>query len=150
MKFNSRSNAIKAKFLLIRIPLILALTVLVLQLFEVIDKPQILIGFAVVFALTLATTLIFRLHYVEGEISKKSLSIKFYHIFPLIREYREIEINIESLTSAMLEKRVGGLVKVLVLTVKTEDGIANYPEIPIGLLSKNDQEKLITALNNLI
>lgn len=150
MKFNTRSNTIKAKFLLIRVPLILVLTVLVLRMFDVISNPRILIGFALLFVLSLASTIIFRLHYLEVEISKKVLDIKYYHIFPLIREYQHIEINIENLVKVEIKKHLAGLVRVLVLSVKTENGIASFPEIPIILLKRNEQAELLTILSRAI
>lgn len=136
MRINNQKQANIAKILLIRTPLLLALIILVLTLFKVINIPVLLISAAIVFALCLLTTLIFRLHYVSGEFSNNSIRIKYYHLFPLIREYRKIELSRQNLHTVSLEKRLAGQITILIISERTDDGIASYPEVPLSFFSK--------------
>jgi len=149
MQFNNKKQANIAKILLIRTPLMLALIVLVLILFKVINIPLLLITVAVIFVLCLLATLILRLHYVDGEVSDAYIRIKYYHLFPLIREYRKIELSGKTLHSVSIEKRLGGQISVMILSEHTDEGIASYPEVPLSLFSKTQLAEINQTLSSI-
>ena len=149
MQINNQKQANVAKILLIRTPLLVALIVLVLTLFQVINIPVLLITVAAIFALCLLATLIFRLHFIDGELSDDIISIKYYHLFPLIREYRKIELSGKNLHSFSFEKRFAGQVTVLILSEHTDTGIASYPEVPMSFFSKNQLSEISQTLSSL-
>ena len=147
MKVNNQKFSTRAKIFLIRLPLMITLVVLVLVLFQVFTLPALLIGSAAVFLLCLLATLILRLHYAGIEISDEQISIKYYHLFPLIREFKRIEIERKNLHSASLEKRLSGRIIVLILSETTADGNANYPEIPLSFFTKEQISEIKQALS---
>lgn len=148
MKINNHSNTLKAKIFLVRIPLILVLTLLVLQLLEVINQPTLLISSVSLFVLAIGSTLILRMHYVEFDFQSDELSIKYYSVFPLIREYQRIEIKKGDLAQFEIIGKMGGWIPVLILTIHSGGGLANFPEIPLSILSDSDQQLLSNQLKD--
>jgi len=146
MTFSNIESVNRAKFLLIRIPLILTLIVLVLQMFEIFSIPYLLISSAAYTVLAMISTLVFRMFFVNIEISQDGIIIKYYHLFPLVREFQKIEIGQGQLAEMEYKKSMGGIVSVIELQVKTKVGVAKYPEIPLTLFKKPIRENIVNEI----
>ena len=146
MTFSNIKSINRAKYLLIRVPLIITLTILVLRLFEVFIIPYLLLVSAAITVLALISTLVFRMFFVDVEFTDEGVVIKYYHLFPLVREFQKIEIPRGQLTEIMLKKSLGGLVSVMELHVETNRGIAVYPEIPLTFFKKPIQKDIVNQI----
>lgn len=83
------------------------------------------------------------LNYVEYDSTGKMMIIKYYPIIAFLkREYSSIEFRKELLFKAEVKKAF--LFFDLHLEVKTRKGIAEYPDLSLAALSKND----IMAIKN--
>lgn len=139
---NNQRRVQKIKLLLLRVPLILTLILLVLQLFELGPFGLPLIILASLTLLGILLTLVLRMHFIEASLKGSTLIIKYYHLFPLIRTYQKAEIQAESLTGYRTRKIIGTLVESLILKVNTVKGIAEFPEIPLTLLNRTERDAL--------
>lgn len=146
MTFSNIESINRAKFLLIRFPLIVTLIVLVLLMFNLFTIPYLLISCASFTFLAIISTLVFRMFYVNIEITQDRIVIKYYHLFPMVREFQKIEIARGQLAEIDHKKSWGGMVSVMELQVKTNRGVAKYPEIPLTLFKKPIRENIVNEI----
>ncbi len=146
MTFSNIESINRAKFLLIRIPLILTLIILVLQMVNIFSIPYLLISSASFTVLAMISTLVLRMFYVNVEISQDGIIIKYYHLFPLVREFQMIEIGRGQLAEIDHKKSWGGMVSVMEIQVKTNRGVAKYPEIPLTLFKKHIRGNIVNEI----
>lgn len=147
MEIENLKATSRAKFWLIRMPLLLVLVVLVLTLMDVIPTAIWLIISAGVFAFTLMIVLIGRLQYVKLSIDSKEILLRYYHLFPLITDYQELQIALSDKPKFDLKYSFFGLIPILYISIQTSQGRAVYPPIPLSLVSKNDIKKLTKDLS---
>ncbi len=89
--------------------------------------------------------------YVRLFVEKKQLMLQYYAAFSLKgREYRQIEIPIESLSGFKVEKHILGLKNRLVLEVRTKNGIAVYPPVILSAVGKSKQNVLKKQLQQIL
>ncbi len=137
-------KAIKyAKFGLIRIPLMVLILIVVGYLLLDWKMPWILFVAGGYFLVSLLLTLILRIHYFQIEVNDEQWIIKFYHLFPLIREFRMIQIPINQLYKVSLRKSTSGLVFIKLLE-DSQSGRAAYPEIPLSFITHEQFNELDT------
>ncbi len=136
LSINNKKEVIWAKFMLIRIPLLLFIGILVVYLFFEWKMPWLLFTTGGLFVICLLITLVFKLHFFQCDISESSVRIRFYHLFPLIREFRIIEVENTALEAAKINKRMGGRLISLSLSELTTEGVAVYPEIPLSFIGQ--------------
>jgi hypothetical protein len=146
MVFSNIQAVQRGKFILIRIPLIITLIILVLQVFEILQIPYLLIISASTTLLALISTLVFRLFFVEVELNETGVSIKYYHLFPLVREFQKIEITKGQLSDLEYSESFGGLVGVMKISVLTNRGRATYPDVPLTLFKKPKREIIVNQI----
>lgn len=132
----------RVKLTMIRIPLLVSLIILVLQMFELIHLPGLLIASASLTVVLLLLTLILRMNFIEASCNEGNVIIKYYTLFPLIREYRKIQIPKSHLSSFRISRKRGSWVETLELEANTTHGSAIYPEISLSLLNKTEREQL--------
>ena len=146
MTFSNIKSINRAKFLLIRIPLIVTLIVLVSLMINLFSIPYLFISCASFTVLAMISTLVFRMFYVNIDISQDVIIIKYYHLFPMVREFQKIEIARGQLSEIDHKKSWGGMVSVMELQVKTNRGVATYPEIPLTLFNKPIRENIVNEI----
>jgi len=146
MEIKNKKATIRAKFWLVRMPLLIFLVILVLTLLEVLPSPVWLFIAAGLFIFTLLIVIIGRFHYVHFSIDQEEIIIRYYHIFPLLRDFQEILIQQSDEPDFSLERTFFGKVPVLIITLHTSRGSAKYPPIPISLLPRIETEELLKAL----
>lgn len=147
MEIENKKATTRAKILLIRLPLLAVLIVLVLTLMEVIPTAFWLIISAGVFLATLLVVLIGRLHYARFIFTDKEVTIRFYHLFPLITDYQEILVQRSDNPSFSIKKSFLSLIPLLRIKLHTSQGSAVYPSIPLSLFSKEETDQLMKELN---
>jgi len=136
----------RAKLWLIRMPLLALLVILVLTLMDVFPSAIWLIISAGLFILTLLTVLLGRLHYVNFSFSKSEIQIRYYHLFPLVTDYQELDIQTSDHPEFEVRYWFFNLVPILYISVSTSQGRAVYPPIPLGLLPASDFTQLLDQL----
>lgn len=136
----------RAKIWLIRVPLMLTLTVLVLYLFDWFPVKEVLWVLAGLTVLCILATLVLRMHFIEVSVEAGKLYVRFYHVFPLIREYRMVEVPPGQLLRAEIRPVTWGLTEVLLLTVQTTRGVAVFPELPLTLMSRKQRELIFQVI----
>lgn len=148
MTIHNLDTVNRAKLWLIRLPLMITLMVLVAQLLDWIHVTEILIALGAITILCILATLILRMHYIEVSQSDGKLFIRFYHLFPLIREYRMVEIPDGQLLKMEMKPAVMGLTEVLILTVNTTRGVAVFPELPLTLVSQDKRQEMFRLIQS--
>lgn len=146
VSINNLDTVKRAKMLLIRIPLMITLLVLVAQLLGWIHVTVLLIALGAITLLSILATLILKMHFIEVSIAEGKLFIRFYHLFPLIREYRMVEVPMGQLIQVEIKPAVFGLTEVLVLTVNTTKGVAVFPELPLTLVKPDKREEIFRLI----
>lgn len=109
------------------------------------DLAAILTGFGVV-----AWFLIFQFadfEYIEFGLEEGQLFLRYYQVVKFGRkDYNRIEFPANLLKSYVLEKSLAGLVRDLVIVVKTKRGAAEYPPVSLAALSKAEVAKIEETL----
>jgi len=75
--------------------------------------------------------------FVEILVTETALQINYYSVASTLRSYQSIEMQINQLKDFQIRKKMMGMKKELILSVDSKYGIADYPPIPISLLTKN-------------
>jgi hypothetical protein len=61
-----------------------------------------------------------------------------------------IQISKNTFSGFRIDKKLGGLVQSITLSQKYREGVAKYPPVYISALSREEREKIIRALNQLV
>lgn len=142
MKIDNTRATKLTKLWLIRIPLLIFLVLLVLTVMEVIPTAIWLIISGGIFICTLLLILIFRLNYFKISFTKDDITVRYFHIFPLLSDYQEIMISRSDDPEFELRYSFFGKIPLLHISLQTSQGRAKYPAIPLSLLSRKDLEIL--------
>ena len=61
-----------------------------------------------------------------------------------------IQISKKTFSGFKIDKKLGGLIQSITLFQKLMEGVAKYPPVQIGVLSKEERAKILRALNQYI
>jgi hypothetical protein len=89
--------------------------------------------------------------YITFEINNMKLIMRYYSIVKFGRkDYNTFEFPQDNLYDYRFEKSVFGLVRDLILIIKTSRGIAEYPPVSMAALDKIEQYKIEQQLKTLL
>ncbi len=89
--------------------------------------------------------------YIWFTLKEKKIKLRFYQAVKFGRkDYQTIEFHIDLLRNYRFEDAVFGLVKDLVLVVKTFKGMAEYPPVSLAALSAREREQLEQILREIL
>lgn len=89
--------------------------------------------------------------YIWFTAAEKRVILRFYQAVKYGRkDYQTIEFPVDLLQSYRFENAVFGLVKDLILVVRTRKGVAEYPPVSLAALSGREREQLEEILNGMI
>jgi len=89
--------------------------------------------------------------YVYFEVDNGKIILKFFPVVKFGRkEYSNIEFPANTLVDYRFEKSVFGLVRDLILVVKTKSGVADYPSVSFAAVNKTERLKVDQALRALL
>lgn len=142
----SRINQIKRLFYLISGMLVISAIVLLYldQIGRALIAGGILIAWFLVFQ-----AIDFQYFYFDIESDK--LTVRFYPAVKFGRkDYQTIEFATKVLHDFVVEKSLFGMVNDLTLLVKTKRGIAEYPSISLAAVSKDDRDRIVKNLKQIL
>ncbi len=89
--------------------------------------------------------------YVHLETGNGKLTLRYYPATKFGRkDYSTIEFPLTILYDVKLEKSVFGLVRDLILVVRTKRGVAEYDPVSLAALSKEEQRQIEEHLRSLL
>jgi hypothetical protein len=121
------------------------MTVLIL-----IEEFIILAIVAGIFLLGLLVVAILNFQYIRILEEKNKLIFRYFSIFSFNRAYQSIEIPTEHLRKVEIFKFLFGLKWDLRFTVRTRQGIADYPLVSLSAIPFRDRHKVLEQLKNLV
>ncbi len=129
----------------IGICLLIAMTVLIF--IEEFLAVAVLAGF---FLLGVLLVAILNFQYIRIQEEKNKLIFRYFSIFSVNRSYQSIEIPIEYLRKVKVYKFFFGLKWDLRFTVRTRNGIADYPLVSLSAIPFRHRHKILEHLRNLV
>ena len=143
---NSESvQKLKAWLMITGLACLVSMTVLIL-----IQEFIITAIIAGVFIFGLLIVAILNFQYIRIMEEKDKLIFRYFSIFAFNRSYQSIEIPIEYLRKVEVFKFLFGLKWDLRFSVRTRQGIADYPLVSISAIPFRDRYKVLEHLKNLI
>jgi hypothetical protein len=89
--------------------------------------------------------------YIWFTSAEKKVILRFYQAVKYGRkDYQTIEFPVDLLQSYRFENAVFGLVKDLILVVRTRKGVAEYPPVSLAALSGREREQLEEILSGMM
>ena len=88
--------------------------------------------------------------FVELLVTDELLQVNYYSVASTFRSYQSIEIPLTQLADFDISQKLGGLKTTLILSVLSKYGIADYPPVPISLLSKKEVAQIDLVLNEIL
>jgi hypothetical protein len=150
-------NAIMKDRKLMYISTILLITVLCFVLFtDFFDEP--VLGIARVYYVILAFLIYIGFYtlrflknpsYISFNDEGSKIIIKYFSLRPFMQQKKTIEIPKDSFVKFETIKNPGGLSESVILYQKINKNIAKYPPISLAAFKKEEQEKLLKALEDL-
>jgi hypothetical protein len=146
MDFNSIkwTKRLRIIFLICGFSWILTITALIF--FDFFTPAVILIG---LFIVALAIVGILGFQYLRINIEQETLIVRYYSIFAFDRSFSMLEIPVQNLYSVEVRHTLMGLKPEFRVSVKVEEGIADYPWISLSAIPRKVNTRLIAALKNL-
>ncbi|GEM_PF-227571 len=127
---------------------LLALAALVFVFLEMDTYVFIAIGIVIVWFLVFQYA---DFQYIWFSLEEKRVRFRFYQVVKFgRRDYQTIEFPAELLHSYRFEKAVFGLVKDLVLVVRTRQGVAEYPPLSLAAFTAGEREQLEQILREIL
>jgi hypothetical protein len=142
---NETVKRLKSRMMFIGICLLIAMTVLIF--IEEFVAVAVLAGIFLVGALTVA---ILNFQYLRIIEEKNKLIFRYFSIFSVNRTYQSIEIPIEHLRKVEVFKFFFGLKWDIRITVRTRQGIADYPLVSISAIPFSQRHKVLEQLKKLV
>jgi hypothetical protein len=136
---------LKALLMIAGLSCLIAMTVLIL-----IEEFIVLAVFAGVFLFGVLIVAILNFHYIRIIEEKNKLIFRYFSIFSINRAYQSIEIPTEHLRKVEVFKFFFGLKWDLRLTVRTRQGIADYPLVSLSAIPFKDRHKVLEQLRTLV
>lgn len=87
--------------------------------------------------------------FVEFLVTETHLQVNYYLVASTMRSYQSVEIPLQQLKDFQINYKLLKLKKELVLSVNSKYGIADYPPIPVSLLTKNQIAQIAHLLNKI-
>jgi len=87
--------------------------------------------------------------YVEVEIEKNNLDVKYYNLFPIGRKYERILIPTKKISQVKIAPGILSIGRRLILTRKSKGQQINYPAVGLAAFNKGQVDKLVKLLNQL-
>lgn len=148
MKIDNKKRAIKLKRVFFQTSSIIAISALLLFIF---DFPYMGLACIGVFSLWLVYFLVADYLFVEFSDENGKILLRYYKVLRLGKgEFSSIEFPKEVLHKAYFENSIFGKMADLTLEIKTKRGIAEYPTISLSAVSLLDRRKIKTALIEII
>ncbi len=142
----SRINQIKRLFYLISGMLVIS--AIVLLYLDQIGRALIAGGILIVWFLVFQAI---DFQYFYFDIASDKLTVRFYPAVKFGRkDYQTIEFATKVLHDFVVEKSLFGIVNDLTLLVKTKRGIAEYPSISLAAVSKDDRDRIVKNLKQIL
>ena len=88
-------------------------------------------------------------HYLEIEPKDDLISIKYFNLFPIGREFKSLQIPYKRFSHIKTKNTFGGLFRYFYLYEQTSRGLARYPKIGLTSLSKTERNEIIAFFKKL-
>ncbi len=89
--------------------------------------------------------------YVHFEVDNGKIILRYFPVVKYDRKnYSSIEFSVNILYDYRFEKSVFGLVRDLILVVKTKRGVAEYPSVSFAAVNKTERQQIDQALRALL
>ena len=148
MTISNKARTIKIKRLFFLISVIIALGALILFL---LDYTIYGLAFAGIFALWFLYFQTADYQYIEFSNDNEKVLLRYYKIVRLGKtDFNSIEFPQKILYNAFFENSVFGKLTDLTLVVKTQRGIAEYPQVSLTALSPEERKKIRAVLFNIV
>lgn len=146
MIYSNRKFAGKLKKVLLSLAAIILLAAILLTLYKIYIAAAIVGGFLL---LELLVVGILNLQYIRIFDEKGKLIIRYFSLFSLNRLFQSIEFPAANLRNVEVYKYLFGLKWDIRFTVRTKQGLADYPAISFSAIPFSHRKKLITELGKL-
>jgi len=92
---------------------------------------------------------LFRPCYFEMLVTETELIINYYSVATALKSYQTIVIDSDLICGFEIKNKNKGMTRLLVLTIKSKFGLADYPPVSISILSKNELNQILHVLSKL-
>lgn len=147
MFYSNTDNVTRLKAWLMVVGLICLIAMTILILIEEFIALAILAG---VFLIGVLIVAILNFQYIRIIEEKNKLIFRYFSIFSINRTYQSIEIPIEHLRKVEVFKFFFGLKWDIRFTVRTRQGIADYPLVSLSAIPFHERYKVLEKLKSLI
>ncbi len=147
MIYSNTDNVTKLKAWLMIAGLSCLITMTVLILVEEFIALAIVAG---VFLFGVIIVAILNFQYIRILEEKNKLIFRYFSIFSINRTYQSIEIPVEFLRQVEVYKFFFGLKWDIRFTVRTRQGIADYPLVSLSAIPFSERHKILDKLQNLV
>lgn len=150
MAIDNKPNAGKIKLLYLIVPFMFTIIIAVLIFLETFESYFFLLVLALIFVLIIIYLNKLKLRFILFDIKDDKILLRYHGLGPIGATFKSIEFPAKQLVKFELVKAFGGLRKELILYQKTKKGIAKYPAVSMAAMKKNDLEKILATLSNVL
>ena len=133
--------------ILLGVVLITAIVLFVFSFLVVYTRRNLYLILSAIFFAMYILLLIKRFHYFSLTEQGDSLLIRFYNPHPFISDYKKIVIKKSEYDGYEIKKRLFS--KDIIFHIKRDNKKGKYPAVSISGLTREEQQKLISFLDNL-
>jgi hypothetical protein len=146
MNINNRQRAIKLKRTFFVVSVLLAIAALILFLLSHTYMALSVIG---VFSLWYLYFMIADYYFIEFKAEKGMIRLRYYKAISFGgTSHNEIEFPQQILKKAVFENSFFGRNTDLIIFVRTQKGIAEYPSVSLTALTKDERERIADLFNS--
>ncbi len=100
------------------------------------------IGMAVILAVYIAFLIRMPHYFIFSDSHEQYILIRYYNVHPLLVKPKQYQIPKEQIADVKIKSLFFGWRKMLLISVYSKNGVANYKPVNISLLKKEQAEKL--------
>ena len=146
MVYSNKNSVTKLKNTFLMVGILLLLTATAFIFLEEFVIVAIIAGF---FLLGILLVTMLNLQYVKIAEENGRLSIRYYTVFSVNRQYESIEFPVSSLKKVEVSKYFLGLKWDVSFTVRLKQGFADYPPVCFSAIPRKERIRLINWIKGL-
>jgi hypothetical protein len=151
MRINNNKRAVKFKRTFFLVSVLIAVTAVILYLFDIFDKTGAAIFSIGIFSLWYLYFHVADYQFVEFQIENNRVVLRYYKAISFGQpRFNEIEFPQNMLRKVFFDNSIFGKMSDVTLVVKTKRGFADYPSVSLTAVNFEDRQKMAHSLNELL